>query len=131
MINKLIKHRIIRYIIAGGMSACVNLFVLYFAYYIFGIYYILASIIAFAVAFFVSLILHKYWTFESLEKDNLYLQMGKYLLSSLFGLCINTIILYICVDYFFFPVIVGQLCAGGFTACITFFISRNYVFNSK
>lgn len=125
------KHLIIRYIISGGTSAFVNLSTLSILYYIFHLYYIFASIVAFSVAFFVSLVLHKFWTFKDHSMDGVRKQAGKYLGVSTFGLVLNTSILYICVDTVHMYVFVGQIVAGILTACVTFFISRDYVFNQN
>ena len=117
-----------RYIISGGTSATVNLAVLSILYYIFGVYYLLASIFSFLVAFFVSLTLHKFWTFKDPSMEGAPLQAGKYLMSSIFGLAINTSFLYIFVDFMHLYVFLGQIFAGAITASITFFISRDHIF---
>lgn len=125
------KHLIVRYIISGGTSAVINLGVLSFLYYIQNVYYLYAAIIAFTVSFLVSLVLQKFWTFEDRSRENVHIQIGKYLLSSLFGLSLNTLFLYILVDHFHFFVYIGQMIAGGLVACITFFISRKFIFKGQ
>ena len=120
---------IVRYVISGGTSAAVNLSTISLLYYVFHMYYILASIIAFMVAFFFSLVLHKFWTFGDRSMDGVHRQAGKYLANSLLGLAINTAILFVCVDIFHLYVYVGQIIAGILTASVTFFISRDYIFN--
>lgn len=129
MINKLKGYVLFRYVVSGGTSAAVNLATLSLFYYVFHIYYITSSVIAFIVAFFFSLGLHKFWTFKDHSTDGVHKQAGKYLLSSLFGLCLNTLILFVCVDLIHLYVYMGQIIAGGLTACVTFFISRDYIFN--
>lgn len=123
------KHLIFRYIISGGTSAAINLSTLSLLYYIFHVYYIFASIVAFLVAFLFSLVLHKFWTFKDHSMDGVHRQAGKYLIASIFGLALNTSILYICVQGFHFYVFMGQIVAGILTACVTFFISRDHIFN--
>ncbi len=125
------KHLIIRYLISGGTSAAINLSILSFLYYMAGVYYLYAAIIASIVAFFVSLLLHKFWTFEDFSRTDMHVQAGKYMAASLFGLLLNTVFLYVLVDYFHFFVYLGQIIAGGSVACITFFISRSLVFKGK
>lgn len=125
----LTKHLLVRYVISGGTSAGINLSILSLLYYVFHIYYIMASIVAFMVAFFVSLILHKFWTFGDHSMIDIHKQAGKYLANSLLGLVINTFILFICVDILHLYVYMGQIVAGILTACVTFFISRDYIFN--
>lgn len=125
------KHLIVRYLISGGTSALINLGILSGLYYLLGVYYLYAAIIASVIAFFVSLILHKFWTFEDFSRTDMHIQAGKYMITSLFGLLLNTIFLYILVDYLHFYVYMGQIIAGGSVACITFFISRGLVFKGK
>ncbi len=131
MISKLTKHLLVRYIISGGTSAAVNLSVFSLFFFIFHIHYIISNVIAFSVAFSVSLVLQKFWTFRDHSTDNLHIQGLLYLFNSLFGLCINTIILYVCVHFFGILPITGVVIAGLITAVCTFQISRRYVFNQK
>ncbi len=131
MIKKFIQHTIVRYIIGGGTSAVINLFVFYVCNSVFHIHYLVASVIAFIIAFFVSLSFHKFWTFRDHSTDNLHTQGFLYLLNSLFGLGLNTLILYICVHYFSLLPLIGQIIAGALTAFCTFFISKHFVFKTK
>ncbi|MEY4602134.1 MAG: GtrA-like protein [Candidatus Parcubacteria bacterium] len=129
--KRLTKHLIVRYLIAGGTSALINLGVLSLLYYVFGVYYLYAAIIASVIAFFVSLVLHKFWTFQDFSRTDMHVQAGKYMVTSLFGLGLNTLFLYILVDHFHLFVYLAQIVAGGSVACITFFISRGLVFEGK
>ena len=121
---------LVRYVISGGTSASVNIAVLSLLYYIFHIYYLLASVISFLVSWFVSLFLQKFWTFRDRSTKGIHKQAGMYLVSSLLGLAINTSLLYIFVDYLHFYVFLGQVFAGVITASVTFFISRDHVFKN-
>ncbi len=131
MISLITSYTIVRYLIGGGTSAFVNLSTFYLFHYVWGFYYINASIVAFVVAFFVSLAFHKFWTFKDHSMENIHIQGIYYLGSSLFGLFLNTSILYISVDYLRLAPFLGQIIAGGLTACCTFFISKNLIFNRK
>lgn len=122
------KYMVVRYVIGGTTSACVNLSVLYITNTVIGIYYLLASIVAFCVAFFVSLLLHKFWTFRDHSTENIHKQGAKYLMSSLFGLSLNTLLMYVFVDIVHVNVLVSQVFAGLLVACCTFFISKHFVF---
>ena len=125
------KHLIVRYLIAGGTSAMINLGILSLLYYVYEVYYLHAAIIASVIAFFISLTLHKLWTFEDYTSNDMHIQIGKYMVTSLIGLGLNTLFLYILVDYFHFFVYLSQIIAGGSVASITFFISRGFVFTGK
>ena len=126
----LYEHRILRYIISGGTSAFVNISLFSLFFYVFHFHYLVANLISFSIAFFVSLFMQKFWTFRDHSTENMHIQGLYYLLNSLFGLGINTLILYICVDYFGLLPILGVVSAGLLTASITFQISSRYVFNN-
>jgi len=125
------KHLIVRYLISGGTSAGVNLGVLSLLYYVYSVFYLYASIIASLIAFFLSLTLHKFWTFEDYSRNDMHIQIGKYMMTSLLGLGLNTLFLYILVGHLRFFVYLAQIVAGGTVASITFFISRSLVFKGK
>ena len=129
MIQRFTKHLIVRYIISGGTSATVNLSFFYLFFNIFSIHYLISNIIAFSIAFGVSLGLQKFWTFRDHSTENIHIQGLFYFLNSIFGLGINTLILYICVDFLGIMPIIGVVIAGGSTALCTFQISRRYIFN--
>ncbi len=129
VIGFLEKHTILRYIVSGGTSAVVNIALFYVFYSFFNIYYIVSNIIAFTFAFFVSLFLQKFWTFRDHATENMHIQGVYYLLSSVFSLGLNTLILYICVDIFNIMPILGVIIAGGITALFTFQISSRLIFN--
>jgi putative flippase GtrA len=131
MIKYFTRHLIVRYIISGGTSALVNLSFFSLLLYVFHVHYIVSSVIAFSVGFLVSLTLQKFWTFRDHSTDNIHVQGFLYLLNSLFGLCVNTLILYISVHYFGLMPLAGQIIAGIGTALCTFQISRKYVFNQE
>ena len=129
MIHYFTRHLIIRYIISGGISATVNICLFSLLFYKFHIQYLLANALSFIVAFFVSLLLQKFWTFKDTNTENIHIQGLYYLMSSLFGLAINTLVLYICVDFFGFWKIPAVIVAGIATALCTFQISKKYIFN--
>jgi len=129
MIRRFTKHLLVRYVISGGVSALVDLSLLY----LFNLYthYLIAAAFAFSVAFFVSFTLQKFWTFKDHSTDGIHKQTVIYLGTSLFGLSLNTLLMYIFVDYIHVGVISSQVFAGGLVACCTFFISRDFVFKYK
>jgi putative flippase GtrA len=131
MIKKFTQHLLVRYIISGGTSAFVNLAIFSFLFYFLHIFYILSNLIAFLSAFGVSLVLQKFWTFRDHSTDNIHIQGLLYMISSLFGLGVNTFVLYICVHFFHIVPIFGVIIAGISTALCTFPISRKYIFNQQ
>lgn len=126
----LTQHVIVRYVISGGTAAVTDLGLLYVLNSYVGLHYLVASALAFIGSFFVSFLLQKFWTFKSHEEKT-HKQVIMYLGNSLFGLGLNTILMYIFVDYIHIQVLVSQIFAGALVAFCTFFISRNLVFKYK
>lgn len=129
-VNYFTKHVVVRFIISGGTSAVVDLSFLYLFNKVIGIHYLTAAILAFLIAFCVSFTLHKFWTFKS-HGEETHKQVVIYLGTSLFGLFLNTLLMYIFVDILNIGVMVSQFFVGGMVAFSSFFISRNFVFKYK
>lgn len=106
----------------------VDLALLFLLNSVWGMHYLPAAILAFLVAFCVSFTLQKFWTFQNHSRDNMHTQAAMYLGSSLFGLALNTLLMYVFVDYLHIMVILSQVFVGAIVACCTFFISRHIVF---
>lgn len=117
----------LRYFISGGTAGVTDIALIYIFHEILDIYYLTSAVIAFVGAFFVSFMLHKYWTFKS-HGEETQRQIGMYLLASLFGLFLNTILMYLFVDYVHIGVIISQIIVGLSVACVSYFISSNFVF---
>lgn len=117
----------LRYFISGGTAGVTDIALLYLFNEIIGIHYLLSSAVAFVCAFIVSFLLHKFWTFKS-HGEATHRQIITYLFSSLFGLFLNTLLMYLFVDKFHLEVITSQIIVGLMVACLSFFISRNLVF---
>lgn len=126
----LTQHIVVRYVISGGTAAVTDLSLLYVLNSYLGLHYLIASVLAFIGSFFVSFLLQKFWTFKSHEEKT-HKQAIMYLGSSLFGLSLNTLLMYLFVDHFHIPVIISQIFAGLLVAFCTFFISRNLIFKYK
>lgn len=139
VIDTLEKYVVLRFIIAGGTSAFVDLVLLYLLNAVIGIHYLTSAIIAFICAFGVSFTLHKFWTFKS-HGESARKQATMYLGTSLFGLFLNTVLMYLFVDYIFADMFVGnmklrvmfsQFIVGAIVACVSFFLSHYLVFKYK
>lgn len=124
MIRKLNQHVLFRYLISGGTSAFATLVSLYIFNTVLGVHYLLASIMSFCVGFCFSFVLQKFWTFKNLSTDKIHHQAALYLGSSLLGLALNTLLMYIFVDGLHLFVLLSQVFSGPLVACLTFFISR-------
>lgn len=126
----LTKHVAVRFFISGGTSAFVDLVLLYLLNSVLGMHYLTSAILAFIGAFGVSFTLHKFWTFKS-HGESAKKQVIMYLGTSLFGLFMNTLLMYVFVDYLNFMVLGAQVIVGLIVAVFSFFLSHNFVFKYK
>ena len=138
VINYVIQHLVVRYVISGGLAGLTTIFVLYILNSIFGLHYLLSAVLGYLAGFVVSFILQKFWTFKSHEEKT-DKQLVMYFASSTLGLALNTFLMYLFVEHIFvvlpvamkFRVLLSQFVVGFLVACLTFFISRNIVFKYK
>jgi len=130
--HNIIKHkRPIKYLIAGGTAAVVDLSLLYFFTSFLGIWYLFSACLAFAGAFFVSFFLQKFWTFRDNDKERMYKQMTVYLFVALTNLIINAVFMFILVDGFKIWYMFAQLMASGLIAVESYLVYKTFIFNGS
>lgn len=120
--------RIIRFVIAGGTGAVVNLTALYLLVEYGHLNPVVGSIGSFVCAFFVSFGLQKLWTYKNYDKQTAGKQMTVYLGIQLFNLALNTGIMYLFVHHTPIHYIVAQIITSGLIAVESFFLYKHIVF---
>ncbi|MDP3735697.1 MAG: GtrA family protein [bacterium] len=122
--------RPLRYLISGGTALAVNLGLLAFFIEIFGLWYLLAAVLAFTVALCVSFALQKFFTFADHARTTgvLTRQFSIYTTIALINVALNTILMYLLVERLVLHYLVSQVVASGTIALYSFFIYRA-VFN--
>lgn len=120
--------KIIRFLVSGGSAAATNLGVLYVCTSVFHTYYVWSSVIAFAVSFFVSFTMQKFWTFSDCSVQMLRSQMIKYLLFTVVNLGVNTLMMYELVEYAHFHYLYAQLVTMISIAFVSFFVYHFLIF---
>ncbi len=131
---------ILKYLVAGGTSAGVDILVLYILNGYFRLSYIPSSVLAFLVAFGVSFTLQKFWTFRD-SSLKIRTQATKYFFVTSCNLLLNTLLMYIFVDLVPLPyfldlshphkVLVSQVIVAGLVALQSFFLYQKFVFTSN
>ncbi len=125
------RARFFRYLASGGTAAATDLLLLYLLTDGVGFHYLFSAVLAFVAAFFVSFFLQKFWTFEDGAVEKVRAQAGLYLLVALGNLALNTLCIYIFVEWLHLWYMAAQFLASGLLAFATFFISRDIVFKKK
>jgi putative flippase GtrA len=133
-------RRILTYIVSGSTGAFVNLFSLFILTHVFEIWYLLASVLAFCLAFSVSFYMQKYWTFRDVSNDGIHKQISLYFVIQLGNLLINTGFMYFFVDVIGETFVIGhptwlvmlsQFVTSGLIAIESYFLYRVFIFNNS
>lgn len=117
-----------KFLVSGGVATLVNLGVLYALTEFAGWHYLLSAVVAFAVAFCFSFSLQKFWTFRDRRVEVAHMQASLYLGVSLFGLVLNTGLLFAFVEWFHIWYIAAEVCAAVLVAAGTFFAYKHVIF---
>jgi len=123
-----IHTKIVRYLISGGTAAFTNIAFLYIFTDIFGIWYIISGGMSFVIAFVISFILQKFWTFQDTSKDGLHRQVAVYFVTAIINLILNTGMLYIQVEYLGVHYLISQIIAGMIIALESYFVYQILIF---
>jgi len=114
----------IKYIISGGTSAVTNLLALFALTDFFHIWYLYSTPIAYMCGYVVSFTLHKFWTFESMDRAKAKKELPLHLSLALGNLAVNIALMYIFVDILGVWYISAQILATGLIAIEGFYLTR-------
>lgn len=119
----------VRYIIVGGLGTAIHLTILALCVEWFGIDAVMGSIIGFVGALLVSYVLNHYWTFRSRRShlSSLY----RYVTVSLFGLGLNTGMMYALIHILNIWYFAAQLSVILVVPLVNFLLNSYWTFSSK
>lgn len=123
------KHRqIVKFLIAGGTGAFVDLSTYYILTYVIGLWYVASASFSFIVAFGVSFGLQKFWTFRDKSTQRVARQTALYFTVAVINLALNTLLVYFFVDYLNMHKFIAKFVASGTVAIESFFVYRYFIF---
>ena len=126
------RHREkLRFLTSGGIAFSVNISFLYLLTDVLGVWYLFSSMLASISAFFVSFTMQKFWTFQSKDKKGVTKELFLTLLLVLFNLCVNTVLMYLFVEYIHLHYITAQIVAAIILAIETYFVYKHFIFKLK
>ena len=136
MYAALIQHakrhqQVLRFLVAGGLAFAVNIVSLYALTDFLHIHYLVSTVLAFLIAFNVSFILQKFWTFRDHSKDNVHVQLQLYLGMQLINLGLNATLMYIFVEYLHIWYVLSQTIIALILAVAAFLINKAYIFKPR
>ncbi len=124
-------QQVVRYLIAGGTAAATDIILLYVFTSLLHIWYLISTVLAFLIAFIVSFLLQKYWTFADGANAAWKSQALKYLVITSTNLGLNTLLMYFSVDYLHIHYLFAQIIVSGLIAIESYFIYQIFVFKKK
>ncbi|HUQ30348.1 MAG TPA: GtrA family protein [Candidatus Paceibacterota bacterium] len=122
--------KIARYLVSGGTAATVDLVLLYAFTEWADLWYLLSSVLAFIIAFGVSFVLQKFWTFQDHDKENMHVQAGVYLAVAVMNLTLNTFLVFFFVQHFGFHYLFAQIFTSALIAVESFFVYQRFIFRT-
>lgn len=123
--------KILRYLISGSIAAATNLGALYLLVNVFHLWYIVASGISFVLTFVVSFVLQKFWTFNDPHLDILKKQIGISLVVAGGNLLLNTVYMYIFVEYLHLHYMQAQVFTMILVAVGSFLAYQHLIFKPR
>ena len=94
-------------------------------------YYLYASILAFAVSIAVSFTMQKFWTFRDKPLHDMHTQFARYLVVILSNLLLNTALVYFLVEHAGVWYLFAQILATAIIAVVGYFGYRYFVFRDR
>ena len=123
-INKFIKFGLV-----GVLNTLINWIIFALLNFV-GVYYIVANVIAYAIATANSYIWNSKWVFKYNGKDKKE-TTAKFIILNLIGLALNTAILYFLVDILSLNKLVGLVITTAIVMIINYIVNKIWVFKEK
>lgn len=124
-------HALFRYLVSGGSAAAINIGTLYVLTEYAHVFYLLSAVLSFSIAFFVSFLLQKFWTFGDRRKEVLHWQVILFLGVALVNLLVNTLLIYSLVEYMHLWYVAAAVVSGALLAVSNFFIYKHVIFTTE
>lgn len=122
----------LKFCIVGGTSAILNFIILFACTQWLGIWYVYSSVVAYILSALFNFSYNKFWTFrnKAAGKETLN-QAVKFTIVTLFGLSINTVIIYGLTERQGFDYRVSWVFATGLVAVWNYSFNRFWTFRHK
>lgn len=128
MFSEAFVTRFVRYFITGGMSALVDLALFWIFTQYMGVYYILAALLSFCVAFTLNYVLSRYWVFGPGRRAIAH-EATLVLIVSVVGLGLHIAVLWMLVEWFSLPEMLAKIVATGLVFFWNFGARQYWVFS--
>lgn len=123
--------KFIRFSLLGGIGVILYYITLYFLTEFCEVWYLLSSILASIINIITSFIVHKFLTFNTTRNEGrTHVQFSQYILITVLYSVINTILLYVFVQFFNIYYIFSQIILTIILSVLNYFVTKK-IFESK
>ncbi len=120
--------KMFRFLVTGGTSVLVNLALIYTLTEYANMWYLLSSMFSFAGSWVVNFTLHKFWTFNYEHAHPTSFQAPLHFSLGLINLGINTVLMYVLVNYVHLWYMFAQIITAGIIAIESFMVQSRFIF---
>jgi len=129
--RRTLAAKLVRYLFSGGTAAVTDLVLLYVFTDICHIWYLVSSVLAFLVAFGVSFVLQKFFTFQDHGTEGMHRQAMIYFAVTSTNLVLNTGLIYLFVQYTGMNYIIAQIVTSILIAIESYLVYQAFIFKKS
>lgn len=122
--------RVLKFFCTGMLGLGVNLGS-FRALHLLGVPYLTGSVSAFLAAMLVGFVLQKYWTFEERTPERASTQFVLYAALACTNLAVNTLLVFLLVEYAGAYYLVAQAAGAGAVALASYFVYERFIFSER
>jgi putative flippase GtrA len=131
LLSRLNKVKLLRYLVSGGTATMSDLVLLYAFTDFMHIWYVISVALAFIVAFMISFVAQKFWTFQDHSLDKIHTQGSIYFVVAVVSLAVNTYAVYFLVTYIHLYYIIAQIIVSALIAVANYVIYSKFIFRQQ
>ncbi len=117
------QYTLFRFYVAGGATVLLY-FTLFFLFTEAGLWYMVSALLAWVVYYPVNFYLQKFWAFRNIDTSDSKSQLMRHITLTLVNIALNSIALYVLVDYFGVWYILAQGMITSVLSIFSFLIMR-------
>lgn len=125
------KWEFVRFVTVGVAATGTDLLLLYLLTEYAGLHYLVSASIALVVAYSISFVLQKFWTFKDRGMERIRVQAAGHTLFALCNIGLNAVLLWFLVEQLFVWYIAAQVIAAGVIALESFVVYKKVIFGAQ
>ncbi|MGI0440528.1 GtrA family protein [Helicobacter himalayensis] len=130
MLSKIISNKLLRFFLLGGILSLCEWGGFYVLTYFLGVHYVVSSIVMFVLLSMQGVVVYRKYVFGVSQLCSKNEILATYIINTI-GLCLNTALLWILVEFFYMQALGAKIIASFFVAFFGFFARKRFVYKSK